>query len=569
VSVESLFSSASHEKKWLPCRVDDVYLISSGGGDVSLSVAMEGETLKKQIKKRLRDGAALDDLLENWPQCHHFMKTKYRFCNLKRSPGSLFCGTHRPSDEAVPKRVLRDAQAHGFTEIIRIPCPIDPTHSIFNCNLESHLKICNTGARIAFLEKQPYYCKDCNSGNNLPSVSSEEGQGEGQSPSLDLLLLKVRELYHSQVANEIEEPSSDTPTGIDRDELFKIVAGDAVSFDRLRHAHQDVHIVTQMAAKAMFPSPSSSRSDGASSSLPQLSPPHHVYVELGAGKGMLGLAVKSAAEQACSGASSLVMVERTGVHRKADKTLRENSDLAFMRIRMDIRDCLLAGLPGVAAAASSEPTPGDCLTLPPPVNGTPPAVVLVAKHLCGLATDISLRSLESLRLSSTPPSSSPEPFYGVSIATCCHHACSWKDYVNPSWLLACGFTSQEFQVLSHWSGWAHTLGSGVRLPKERPLDPSAVAISVADESERARGEEEEVEHSLPPVPVAGAGQVSYRPQGLSYEEMSEVGKMVKRILDHGRVLYLRAQGFTVCQRRYCDSELSPECYLLLATRGTK
>jgi tRNA:m4X modification enzyme len=298
---------------------------------------MEGETLKKQIKKRLRDGAALDDLLENWTQCHYFMKTKYRFCNLKRSPNSLFCGTHRPSDESVPKRVLRDAQYHGFTEIIRVPCPIDPSHSIFNCNLESHLKICNTGARIAFLEKQPYYCKDCNSGNNLPTLSPRDGevQGteEGHSPNLDSLLLKVRDIFSSHVASEIEEPSSEIPIGIDRDELFKTVAGEAVAFGRVRHAHQDVHIVSQMATKAMFPSPSSSDCSNSSSALQ----PHHVYVELGAGKGMLGLAVKSAAEQSCPGASSLVMVERSGVHRKADKTLRENSDLAFTRIRMDIR----------------------------------------------------------------------------------------------------------------------------------------------------------------------------------------------------------------------------------------
>lgn len=495
---------------------------------------MEGENLKKQIKKRLREGETVEEILQTWTQCHYFMKSKYRFCNLHKAPNSNFCGIHRPVEENYTPRILKDALSSGITDmttIHRIPCPIDPSHTIFNYNLHSHIKICNTGTRLAQLVQQEYYSKDCNSGTNLPTEETSE------VVDVDALLQKIRDCYTRMVEVEIQEPLLNIPAYLNQEEVYNIVAGNAVAFERVRHAHQDVKIVCQMATESMFPTTVTS--------------PHHVYVELGAGKGMLGLAVKSAAEQCYPGKSSLVMVERSGVHRKADKTLRENSDLAFTRIRMDIRDCFVAGLPGIVPTNSQE---SDASPAEPP-----PAVILAAKHLCGVATDITLRSLESLQR--TP--SSKDSFYGVSIATCCHHACNWKDYVNPEWIRSCGVSSQEFEVLTHWSGWAHTVGSGVRLPKaEVPSTPH----SDADVSPTIDEAAEDLEHSLP---SSTAVPTSHRPQGLSYEEMSEIGKMVKRILDHGRVLYLRSMGFTVSQRRYCDPDLSPECYLIVGTKGTK
>ena len=109
-------------------------------------------------------------------------------------------------------------------------------------------------------------------------------------------------------------------------------------------------------------------------------------------------------------------------------------------------------------------------------------VVLVAKHLCGVATDISLRSAATFSLLPSSPSSTSgdsgsssssgggilsSQLRGVAIATCCHHACIWNDYVGASALnspttastsqkrgeLTCmGLTGTEFDVLKQWSG---------------------------------------------------------------------------------------------------------------------
>lgn len=123
----------------------------------------------------------------------------------------------------------------------------------------------------------------------------------------------------------------------------------------------------------------------------------------------------------------LVMIERNGLKFKADKILRERS-LGHSRIRMDIRHCFLPKLPVI----------DQCNELSK--AGCPPGVVLVAKHLCGLATDLSVRSIQHLVHQAKPAgaeSLSTNPlFQGLAIATCCHHACAWVDYTGADWL--CG-----------------------------------------------------------------------------------------------------------------------------------
>ena len=64
-------------------------------------------------------------------------------------------------------------------------------------------------------------------------------------------------------------------------------------------------------------------------------------------------------------------------------------------------------------------------------------------------------------------------------------------------------------------------------------------------------------------PPAGAGKVA-RPAGLSALQLSAIGKKTKRILDHGRILYLRDLGFDAFAVRYCSSDLSPECHAIIA-----
>jgi hypothetical protein len=42
--------------------------------------------------------------------------------------------------------------------------------------------------------------------------------------------------------------------------------------------------------------------------------------------------------------------------------------------------------------------------------------------------------------------------------------------------------------------------------------------------------------------------------------------MVKRIIDHGRVEYLRNIGLKTKQLKYCDELYSPECVMIIGTK---
>jgi hypothetical protein len=103
-------------------------------------------------------------------------------------------------------------------------------------------------------------------------------------------------------------------------------------------------------------------------------------------------------------------------------------DLNIHRARMDIRHLKMTGLPF---------HPGK-------------EVVVIAKHLCGVATDLALRGLAQC----CAPYSSTVGAGGVVIATCCHHACVMQDYVSSSWLAReCGINCAEFETMRRWTGW--------------------------------------------------------------------------------------------------------------------
>ena len=54
------------------------------------------------------------------------------------------------------------------------------------------------------------------------------------------------------------------------------------------------------------------------------------------------------------------------------------------------------------------------------------SVIGVSKHLCGAATDLALRCLETFSASGNPKGK----IETILIALCCHHRCDWNIYVG-------------------------------------------------------------------------------------------------------------------------------------------
>ena len=79
-------------------------------------------------------------------RCSYVVPNKGRRCRFPVIPGTARCGAHREDDRG------------------RIPCPLDPKHTVFEDRLEQHLKICTKLRDQSVIEKQPFYEASVNQG---------------------------------------------------------------------------------------------------------------------------------------------------------------------------------------------------------------------------------------------------------------------------------------------------------------------------------------------------------------------------------------------------------------------
>ncbi|GFN81449.1 tRNA:m(4)x modification enzyme trm13 [Plakobranchus ocellatus] len=212
------------------------------------------------------------------------------------------------------------------------------------------------------------------------------------------------------------------------------------------------------------------------------------FVELGAGKGKLSHWIRKASGK--NSKSKYLLVERSSVRYKVDGHQKQDGDVNFKRIKMDIEDLYLGKVPELQN-----------------VN----KIFVVGKHLCGGATDMGIRCAvntltshkeqpcfedclenqslpaeqkqelmtdcvlptdhERDRLSAKIGSFIEPPVKiqrveettckemsrlpkGIMIALCCHHQCTWDTYVGKSFMKDCGIGPKEFDLLTRLSSWA-------------------------------------------------------------------------------------------------------------------
>ena len=112
---------------------------------------------------------------KDWDRCHFFVKHKRRFCKqhpiefyASTNGGPKYCGNH----------------AHLFQkekeqERKRIPCPIDPSHYIYEDALAKHVQICPRAKRRRIQEQHSYYKESVNVGGHgkkLCHLNDEKGE---------------------------------------------------------------------------------------------------------------------------------------------------------------------------------------------------------------------------------------------------------------------------------------------------------------------------------------------------------------------------------------------------------
>ena len=487
-----------------------------------------------------------------WTQCMFFLTRKRRFCNMARCKGHDFCGVHVNGGVSGLRGMTGDGDDSGgssggaakgdTTNLERVSCPLDPSHSVYASALASHLKVCNAAKAKRVLEARPYYRAGANSGRCCGG-----GEVEGTMELDDAALLaKVEALYAQHVGGSAkgpgagELPSDPPPSGMEDDAGAKPWGGGGIPLVYASAAECGSYLAASASAEGATRRRAARRhllqqaSLVAGCSRRGLLGRDGCFVEMGAGRGMLGLALRAAV----GAAAPVVLVERAPVRNKADRDFRKDLALSkkaaaaekqppqpeaaavteakggdgqgdgerlkrkrldsadggsggaddgadgggggsdgdggggFERARVDIRDVSMAGLPHA---------------------GRP--CVVVAKHLCGVATDLALRALltrisistgstdgarshssksstggdaagaggglaavgaggdlwpgrdAGARLSGTADATAAAAALatagvaadlgvrGVCIATCCHHCCNWDDYVAKGFFL--------------------------------------------------------------------------------------------------------------------------------------
>ena len=161
------------------------------------------------------------------------------------------------------------------------------------------------------------------------------------------------------------------------------------------------------------------------------------------------------------------------------------------------------------------------------------------KHLCGRATDFTLRCCANF---AKPGQKSAGPI-GYAIATCCHHLCSWDQYVGKSFILSHGFSPEEFELMCYMCSWAtcgHSSSSCV------PMKPDKTNEKQDDVTARACQPEE------------------WRPYiTMNRSHRMQVGAKCKEIIDQGRIAWSKELGFFPKLVEYIDRQVSEENRLLL------
>lgn len=415
-------------------------------------------------------------------RCSYVVPNKGRRCRFPVLPGTSFCGAHR-EDESVE----------------RVPCPLDPNHTVFKNRLQQHLKICTKARDQSVVQRQPFYRRGVNgAGDSVPSALADAVavSAAGEEVVRDWMR-RISEAWPKAVKQVLGEATC--PEGL----LEK-----SVVLEGGQLAHAEKHDVQNQALADLI-----LQDLRLKSKIPGV-----VLVEYGSGKGGLANAVL----RQCPGLRC-VLVEREPRRHKFENK-QDNKEEQVLRLRLDIVDFDLqqflspaldpqslpsaADLSGGALKTSTSSTKAEgfgpaerleelwraAASFQAAGEWPPSSLLACAKHLCGGATDIALRSLKAASKSNVEGSNG----HMVCVATCCHHRCDIHSYVNRPFLEGLGLcdSAQDFAQFVSTAGWA--VGGFNR-------SDSTLARRVHDLEKR------------------------------------KVGMMAKRILDLGRVAWLRQE----------------------------
>ena len=310
-------------------------------------------------------------------------------------------------------------------------------------------------------------------------------------------------------------------------------------------------------------------------------------VELGCGTAQLSHHLQRALLLA-SRKTSFVLVDRQEFKRyrrkdevmqklyqpvKVEPTARRDPgihDGKVTRLTMDLRDLNLGCVPDAQSPITHS------------LN-----LLCMSKHLCGPASDYSLRAIANAAQAAKQgeSNSTSKPSLGVCIATCCHYLCTWEAFVGQDYFLQLGFSQADFSTVVACSHWA-TISVSVHVPprdrqsheshsREQASTPpthsadctttthathsATVESNDHDENETKKKSRTSQAQVGTLVDIERLDTLSQAEQRV---EKRRLGYLCKQILDTCRAEWLKTQGFDLQLKRY--TSISKENMIIVA-----
>lgn len=342
--------------------------------------------------------------------------------------GNRYCGEH--------SRERASETASGPPGVQRIPCPLDPKHSVFTDRLQKHLKICN-----AREQQQPGFIH-----KNLNAGSADEDDGQEDQTCVKLsdvdleylkeLVGKVKDFYVS--IKDQFDPREEIKYHSDK-QLEEELQNPSYGPDTLKHLKQTSALIGSMDRL-------------------ELLRPKSCFIEFGAGKGQVSYYLANSLKDTPE--TDVLLVDRASMRFKLDNKCEDRSSVH--RVRADIADLDLNQVPAVKDKEW---------------------IVGISKHLCGAATDLAIRCMTRVR--------KPDQNQALVIAVCCHHRCTWRSFVGKKEFQRKSLTAKDFQLIIKMVSWA-VCGGGMSRERRKLIEEQGEAQQAEKKLPWTREEQEEI-----------------------------------------------------------------------------
>ncbi|KAK0410993.1 hypothetical protein QR680_005421 [Steinernema hermaphroditum] len=314
-------------------------------------------------------------------RCTYILPKKKRKCRMMVKNGKRFCGEHA---------------IHDPSEKDRIPCPLDPKHTVATNELEDHLAHrCN--ARIS--SGDPWIVENI----NVVSQKTEDSDEEFRPSEEELAeVIELVEKGYATAESVVKTRILEAP--LVEKHLNEVLG--TVNATHIKHLKQISSIIGNLLADDLL------HDDEA-----------HGIFELGAGKAQLAYWMAKTTPKC-----QFLLIDRMGARNKWDnKAIREDAALKMSRLRCSIEHLDLSKVDTLKGVKRT---------------------VSVCKHFCGNATDGGIRCLVNAV-------NNGFHMAGFALAPCCHHRSTFEEYAGHDFLKSLGIkTSRHFSALRHIATWA-------------------------------------------------------------------------------------------------------------------